>query len=115
MQKEQYELEIVGGKESVPAASMKEYEKKIEEYGKRLKRYEDEKAGIKKDAEKFEQERDEAQKHSGAFGIAVIYLQITILLSSIAALMKKKPIYYLALATGVWGLVAFANGFWLFM
>ena len=47
-------------------------------------------------------------------GLAVIYLQIAILLSSIAALLKKPFIYWVGLAVGVVGLVYFANGFFLF-
>jgi divalent metal cation (Fe/Co/Zn/Cd) transporter len=57
----------------------------------------------------------DAQKHGAAFGLAVIYLQIGILLSSIAALLKQKPVYYLGLAVGVVGIVYFINGFLLFM
>jgi hypothetical protein len=45
----------------------------------------------------------------------VIFLQIAILLSSIAALMKKKPVWFLGLITGAFGLFYFANGFWLFV
>ena len=52
--------------------------------------------------------------HSQAFGVAVILLQLAILLSSIAALMKKKMVWYLALIFGAVGAVYFANGFYLF-
>lgn len=44
----------------------------------------------------------------------VIFLQIAILLSSIAALLKTKPIYFAGLAVGGVGMVYFANGFLLF-
>jgi hypothetical protein len=44
----------------------------------------------------------------------VIFLQISILLSSIAALLKKQPAWWLGLAVGAVGLVFFANGFFLF-
>ena len=67
------------------------------------------------EAEKHELDRDQARLNSGAFGKAVIYLQIAILLASIAALLKRKPIYYVGLAAGAWGLVNFVNGFMLFM
>lgn len=40
-------------------------------------------------SEKLESIRDKSQKHTQAFGLAVIFLQIAILLSSIAALLKK--------------------------
>jgi hypothetical protein len=56
-----------------------------------------------------------AQKHSQAFGMAVIFLQIAILLSSIAALLKKKIVWTLGLVTGVLGIMYFVNGFFLFL
>jgi hypothetical protein len=44
-----------------------------------------------------------------------MFLQIAILLSSIAALMKKKAFWYIGMATGCFGLLYFFNGFFLFM
>ena len=90
------------------------FEKKIADYEKSIKRYDKEKTDIKKDAEKLETQRDEAQSHSKIFGMAVIFLQISILLSSIAALIKRKYIWYIACVTGSVGLLYFANGFFLF-
>ena len=90
------------------------FQKKMDEYEKSIKRYDKEKAEIKIDAEKFEIQRDDAQIHSKVFGMAVIFLQISILLSSIAALIKRKYIWYIATATGAVGLLYFANGFFLF-
>lgn len=91
------------------------YLKKISEYEQSVKRYDKEKADIKKDAEHFESLRDEAQKHSQAFGMAVIFLQISILLSSISALIKRKYLWYMAMGVGVVGLFYFLNGFLLFL
>ena len=47
--------------------------------------------------------------------MAVIFLQIAILLSSIAALLKKKPLWLAGLVVGAVGVVHFVNGFYLFM
>ncbi len=77
--------------------------------------YEGEKAESQKVARGYEDAKAEAQKHGAAFGLAVIFLQIGILLSSIAALLKQKPVYYLGLAVGVVGIVYFVNGFYLFL
>ncbi|MEN6489686.1 MAG: DUF4337 domain-containing protein, partial [Smithella sp.] len=92
-----------------------EYEEKITAYNQKLKRYEEEKTLIAQEAKKLESIRDEAQKHTQAFGLAVIFLQIAILLSSIAALLKKKYVWVLGMGCGVVGLVYFANGFLLFI
>lgn len=97
------------------ASTLEAYQKKITDYEQSTKRYEKEKADIKKEAENFESIRDEAQLHAKAFGMAVIFLQISILLSSIAALIKRKYLWYLAMGVGVVGLFYFMNGFILFL
>ncbi len=62
----------------------------------------------------MESVRDASQKHSSIFGLAVIFLQIAILLCSISALMKKKPLWILGSVTGLVGSLYFVNGFFLF-
>ncbi len=113
MQKDKLELELKTMGKAPQAAE--EYRQKIEEYGKKVAKYEGEKTQIQKEAKKFESIRDEAQKHSQAFGIAVIFLQIAILLSSIAALIKKKYVWLIGVAVGLFGIVSFVNGFLLFL
>ena len=88
---------------------------KIADYKKKVERYELEKTDIQEKAKQLEGVRDEAQKHSQAFGVAVIYLQIAILLSSIAGLLKKKLVWYGGIAAGLVGIVYFTNGFLLFL
>src|SRR5512136_731735 len=114
MQKDKLELELKGMGAKSPLGVVEEYRKKLEEYGKKIARYETEKADIQKEAKRYEQVRDDAQKHSQTFGIAVIFLQIAILLSSISALMKKKYVWVIGTAVGVAGIVCFVNGFMLF-
>jgi hypothetical protein len=113
-QKESMELELKKDKTKLPKALLSEYEQKIVAYDQKLKRYDEEKIAISKEAKKLESIRDEAQKHSQVFGLAVIFLQIAILLSSIAALLKKRYVWVLGMSTGIVGLVYFANGFLLF-
>jgi len=115
LQKEKLEIELKMGAQKLPAYLREEYEKKIDSYANKIARYEEEKAKIEKDAKRLETLRDEAQRHAQAFGMAVIFLQIAILLSSIAALMKKRIVWMLGLLTGVSGIVYFINGFFLFL
>jgi hypothetical protein len=115
LQKEKLELELKALGPKASSSLLDEYQKKIDFYAKNIKRYNEEKAQIEKDARNFETIRDDAQRHAQTFGIAVIFLQIAILLSSIAALMKKKPVWILGLMTGAIGLFYFANGFFLFL
>ncbi len=114
LQREKLEMDLKamrGGSRSLAA----EYQKRIDAYGEKTKKYEEEKAEIMKKAQVLEALRDEASKHSGAFGLAAMFLQIAILLSSIAALMKKRYFWFLGLASGCTGLVYFLNGFFLFL
>jgi hypothetical protein len=111
LQKERLELDL----KNLRTASRSEYDKKIEGYAQKIKKYDEEKADIKNKAEDLEKTRDLSQKHSGAFGLAAMFLQIAILLSSIAALMKKKLFWYIGMGAGCFGLLYFFNGFFLFM
>jgi hypothetical protein len=115
LQKEKLELELKAMGSKVPKSALEEYEKKIEFYSKNIKRYDEEKAQIQKDARNFEAVRDDSQKHAQIFGVAVIFLQIAILLSSIAALMKKKILWMVGLIVGFCGVIYFINGFFLFL
>lgn len=93
----------------------KEYAKKIKYYQQKIDTYEVEKATIAAEAKNLESRRDDAQRHAQIFGLAVIFLQIAILLSSIAALVKQKYVWVIGLATGVVGIFYFLNGFFLFV
>jgi hypothetical protein len=115
MQKDQLEMQMKtqGGKLSPELAAA--YQQKIGGYSAKIAKYEAEKNKITVDAKKLEAVRDDAQRHSQAFGVAVIFLQIAILLSSIAALLKKKYVWVIGVVIGTYGVLQFVNGFFLFM
>jgi Domain of unknown function (DUF4337) len=115
LQKEKLELDLKSLKSGASRSVVAEYERKIDAYNQKAKKYDEEKEEIKKKAEDLEKRRDDAQTHSSAFGLAAMFLQIAILLSSIAALMKKKFFWLLGLAVGCFGLVYFLDGFFSFM
>ena len=96
-------------------ATVEKYKQKIEEYKHKVKKYEEEKEDIKKEASSFEAKSIENKKHSGAFGMAVIFLQLSILLSSIATLSKKKFVWICSVVVGAIGVFYFINGFFLFI
>lgn len=112
LQKERFEMEL---KTQKAPGLAKEYGNKIKYYTEKIEKYENEKDGIKKKAEEFEHIRDDARIHGKEFGKAINFLQIAILLSSIAALMKKKPLWAAGMAVGAVGVVYFLNGFFLFV
>ena len=111
LQREKLELELQDTESRRVRAAAGDYEKKIAAYKEKAERYEKEKEEIKQKAEELEKKRDAAQRHSGAFGMAAMFLQIAILLSSIAALMKQKYFWFLGMAGGCLGLSISSTGF----
>lgn len=114
MQKDKLELELKASAGKLSKDVLAEYEKRIDDYAKKIAKYDKEKTDIQSEAKRFETVRNDAQKHSQIFGIAVIYLQIAILLSSIAALIKKKVLWLFGVVIGLAGVAYFANGFLLY-
>jgi len=84
----------------------------------KAKKYEVEQEQIKKEAEKLEEqvkENNEASEHlmhkHHKFAYTVTMLQIAIALSAIAALTRKKALWYLGLAVSAGGIVNFVLAF----
>ena len=115
MQKETLELRLLDLSKSTPEGEANTLKEKIADYKKKIEKYEQEKSEIQEKAKQLESIRDESQKHSQAFGVAIIFLQIAILLSSIAGLLKKKMVWYGGMATGLVGLFYFLDGFLLIL
>lgn len=86
---------------------------KIKDYDQEINRYDQEKKQIKTEAEKIIKEQEILKRHNGAFALAVMLLQIAIMMSAVAALIKRKMMWAAGLAFSVVGLVYMANGFFL--
>ena len=78
-----------------------------------IQRYDKEKTEIRKQAEDFASQQDRFRRHSGIFSLAVMLFQISIMLSSVGALLKKQRLWYGGLVFGAAGLVYMVNGFFL--
>jgi len=115
MQKDKLELELLNLQKGASDEAISAYKAKVASYKEKIETYEKEKTELQSKAKSLENVRDEAQLHSKAFGVAVIFLQIAILLSSIAGLMKKREVWYLGTVAGLVGLVYFADGFFVFL
>jgi regulator of replication initiation timing len=111
MQKENLELQLQQNKDGENTEVLK---KRIDNYDQKISKYVAEKEEISKQAKILEAARDECKLHQDRFGLAVIFLQISILLSSITALLKKKALWYLSIVLGLVGIFYFFNGFWVF-
>lgn len=110
MQSDNFEMQLSNAQDQ----KSQKIQEKIDAYQTKIKQYNKEKVEIKSSAEGFEKNRDLNKQHSNIFGIAVIFLQVSILLSSIAALIKRKYIWVISLVIGLVGLFYFVDGFFLF-
>ena len=114
IQKEKIEQELLAQAGRIPKEAREKADTMLARYGKNIERYEVEKNEIKEKAEALAREKKEATARAGNFGYALIFLQIAIMLSSLAALTKKKPLWFLGLATTAGWLFYFLDAVFLF-
>ncbi len=76
---------------------------------------------IKSKALEFEKERDKmnllsdkALAHHHAFALSVVCFQISIVLSSMAVMLRRNALWYVSMSLGGVGALAFLNGFLMF-
>ncbi len=81
-------------------------------------RYEKKKDKGMDDAREFEKQRDEKAKeaeekfkHHEIFALCVTCTQVAIALSAIAALTKRRSVWYISMLAGAIGLILFLNGY----
>ena len=115
VQVDKLELDLIELQQGSNQKLASTYAEKIADYKSKIDKYEKEKLEAQVKAKQLESVRDEAQIHSKAFGMAVIYLQIAILLSSIAGLLKKKVVWLAGTLAGLVGMIYFADGFLVFL
>lgn len=114
MQKQKLELELLSQQSRMPAPLIEKYRKVISDYSGEIKRYDKEKAEIKAGAEALAKQKTLSQSMSANLSYGLIFLQIAIVLSSVAAITKKKPLWYTGLATVSGWVFYFADAFLLF-
>lgn len=83
-------------------------------YDEAARKYAEEKQSIEAQAHYEESVRQSSLEHNRRFSVAVIFLQIAITLSALAALIKRPALWLAGSVSGLVGLLYFANGFWLF-
>jgi len=113
LQKDKLELDLLDNAGHTPGYA-DAARKRIEAYADKIKKYDAQRGEIEQKARSYETAIVDSQAHGQNFGMAVIFLQIAILLSSVAALMKKIKLWYGGLVIGSLGLLYFANGFSVF-
>ena len=114
IQKQKMELEILADRGLKAGPVSDRYRKIITDFDKQIKRYDVEKAEIKNTADNLAKSKEDAQKRAGNFGFALIFFQIAIMLSSVSALTKKKPLFFIGLALSLGGVFFFLDAVLLF-
>lgn len=80
-----------------------------EKYKERIDRYEAEQKEISAEAREKEAQRDHFLELNRSFASAVTFLQIAILLVSLAALVKQRTFWYIGMVIGVFGVYQFVT------
>lgn len=88
-------------------------QERMKKYDEETARYKKEKGDIQAEAENLQKQEDIYKEHNASFALAVMMLQVAILMSSIAALMKWKYMWFMGLMFGSVGVVYMVNGFYL--
>jgi len=114
IQKQKLELEMMSPQFGKSSSISEKYARIMGDYDKQIKRYDKEKEEIKAKADDLAKSKEDAQARAGNFGYALIFLQISIMLSSISALTKKKPLFYTGLASVSGWIFFFLNAIFLF-
>lgn len=114
LQKELLELELLTQKNKITKEAAAGFEKAIAGHEDSLKRYDKEKKEVKAKAEDMAKSKETAQRRTGVFGYALIFLQIGIMLSSISVISKKRPLWFIGLGMAIVAVFYFINGFYLF-
>jgi hypothetical protein len=80
-------------------------------YAKDIARYDKDMEGIQEKAKEFEKERDVDSRKAEWFHIGEVFLEVSIVLSSLAILTKRKFWYFAGIASAITGIVAAASAF----
>jgi hypothetical protein len=98
----------------LPSDVAADFEKTLAKYGDEIKRYDAEKKDIKDKAEGIAKVKRTAQDMGGNFAYALIFLQIAIMLSSLASLTKRHYLWYIALVCNIGWAFFFLDAWLLF-
>lgn len=98
----------------LPGEVADDYQKTLAKYGDEIKRYDLEKKDIKDKAEGIAKAKHKAQEMGGNFAYALIFLQIAIMLSSVASLTKRHYLWHIGLICTIGWLFFFLDAWLLF-
>lgn len=111
--KKMLELQLMTQK-GLSTEATAEFQKTLNKYADDIKRYDIEKKEIKDKAEAIAKVKLKAQEMGGNFAYALIFLQIALMLSSIASLTKRHYLWYIALVCNAGWVFFFMDAWFLF-
>jgi len=101
------------GLDLLPLVDFKDKEqagKVQEKYKAQVDRYTKEQADIEEQAKEFEAESAKAQRKADRFDLGEVFLEVALVISSLALLSKKLIFWYLGILSGVAGLAVAVTG-----
>jgi hypothetical protein len=82
-----------------------------EKYQAQVNRYTKEQAEIEEQAKDFEGESARAQRKADRFDLGEVFLEIALVISSLALLSRKQVFWFLGMISGVAGLAVAVTGY----
>lgn len=101
------------GLDMLPLVDFKDKEqagKVLEKYKAQVERYTKEQADIEEQAKDYEGESARAQRKGDRFDMGEVFLEIALVISSLALLSKKRIFWFLGIISGVAGLGVAVTG-----
>ncbi len=101
------------GLDMLPLVDFKDKEqagKVLEKYKTQVERYTKEQADIEEQAKDYEGESARAQRKGDRFDMGEVFLEIALVISSLALLSKKRIFWFLGIISGVAGLGVAVTG-----
>jgi hypothetical protein len=114
IQTEFMDMERLEGESKAKKVNSQQFEKALTRYKDAIKRYDKEKTEIKAKGDELAKQKVVAQERGGNYGYALIFLQIGLMLSSIAALTKRKVLWYFGMLTSLGWIFFFLDAILLF-
>jgi hypothetical protein len=109
LQRDAFQLQLA---QLADSGTARNYRVKLADLDRDIARYDKEKAQISDSAKTLEQAKVDFQKHGAGFGLSVVYLQVAIMFSALAALLKKKYVWGIGLVVGAYGMINFGTALW---
>ena len=110
-QKLRLEVDLADRGPAMRPEARRKAEELLQKFSDEEKRYNTSKEPIRVEAERFEHERERAEKRVLNFEYAEVFLQISIVLASVSILAASRLIFSVSLVSAVAGVVLTLNGF----